>query len=867
MSQVRLVALTFLVIRGAACLAQVAAGAAVSGPPRVDSVAIVPGPHHDAGSFGRFVFGQHYRDLWTTRLTLPVLSLDTFATGLRPLRRGGSHQTLSLHLQGADGRHFVFRSVQKDASLGLPVELRGTYVDRIAQDLLNAALFGGPLIVASLLDATGVLHVTPQLVVMPDDPRLGEFRADFAGMLGLLEERPQGPADDDDDAAFAGAQSVVSSEKLFEHITSDGDEQVDARVFLAARLFDVFVGDWDRHPDQWRWARFGGDAKDRWYPIPRDRDWAFARLDGLMWGLVRTAYPWPQFVNFERIYPDLVWLTWTGRRLDRRLLSGLERPVWDSVALALRDQMSDEVIDRAIDRLPGSLARDVGIVKLRASMRARRDSLPAAARAFYAVLADEVDVHGTDGDEVVEVAREVRNVTTVTIRQRRKSGAPRARVWLERHFDGAETREIRLYLHKGDDSIIVRGVAPTSVVVRVVGDGKKNVYVDSSTSPQRVRYYDRNPASVVEGAGGLHDIDRRGYKEPKTRRGWIDPPRDWGERWRPLPWVSYAPIVGLFVGGGPLYKRYGFRDHPYSYSTSFLAGYATGANRFRAQLTTDVRRSNSDVHASLVARYSGIDIVRFYGYGNATARSGSDRFHAVDQRVLSVEPMVYFPLATDLEVHAGAGVRYTRTETSDNNFIATSAPYGVGAFGQVGMRGGVAYDTRDFPDNATTGILLSADAAHYPDLWSARGTFGALRSTVSTYLHGGGHLQPVLALRASGEKLWGRVPFSDAAFIGGASTVRGLAEQRFAGSASLVGNAELRVFLTKMFLLLPADVGAFGLSDAGRVYAAGDDSNSWHQGYGGGIWVSLLGRQNTFSVAMARSREGRGFYFRSGMMF
>ena len=225
-------------------------------PSSAESVTVVPGAIYHTGSIGRFFYGDHYRDLWTAPLTVPVLSLDEYAGGLRPLVRGGSQQTKSLRLGGADGREYVFRSIDKDPSPSLPPELRGTYAGRVFRDLISAQHPGGSLVVARLLDAAGVLHATPQLAVMPDDPRLGEFRQEFAGLLGLIELRPTG---DPDEAIGEGTgmTKVSSSDKLFERITEHADERVDARAFLAARLFDVFVGDWDRHPDQWRWSRTG----------------------------------------------------------------------------------------------------------------------------------------------------------------------------------------------------------------------------------------------------------------------------------------------------------------------------------------------------------------------------------------------------------------------------------------------------------------------------------------------------------------------------------------------------------------------------------------------------------------------------------
>ena len=115
--------------------------------------------------------------------------------------------------------------------------------------------------------------------------------------------------------------------------------------------------------------------------------------------------------------------------------------------------------------------------------------------------------------------------------------------------------------------------------------------------------------------------------------------------------------------------------------------------------------------------------------------------------------------------------------------------------------------------------------------------------------------------------MWGTFPFHDAAFVGGASSLRGWGEQRFAGHASVDGNAELRLFLTRYFLVVPGEFGVFALADAGRVYAAPERSHAWHTGVGGGVWVAPLARGNTISLAVARGRERTGVYVRSGFLF
>ena len=49
------------------------------------------------------------------------------------------------------------------------------------------------------------------------------------------------------------ARRLVQEGYLLEE---DLDHRVDARGFLRARLMDVFLGDYDRHEGQWRWARY-----------------------------------------------------------------------------------------------------------------------------------------------------------------------------------------------------------------------------------------------------------------------------------------------------------------------------------------------------------------------------------------------------------------------------------------------------------------------------------------------------------------------------------------------------------------------------------------------------------------------------------
>ena len=165
---------------------------------------VVPGERFRASPSERWFYGDNYRDLWTTPIEVAVLDLDSVGGGLTPLRTGGFGQSISLHFTGEDGRRYTVRSLDKDPTKRLDDEMKNTIVGEVLQDLISTLLPTAALVVDPLMEATGILHSKHTLVVIPDDPRLGEYREDFAGLIGTLQEHPsEGP---DDTPGFAGSR-------------------------------------------------------------------------------------------------------------------------------------------------------------------------------------------------------------------------------------------------------------------------------------------------------------------------------------------------------------------------------------------------------------------------------------------------------------------------------------------------------------------------------------------------------------------------------------------------------------------------------------------------------------------------------------
>ncbi len=62
-----------------------------------------------------WLWGDHYRALYGTNITVPVVTLDTLYGGMKLLRRGGGFQTRSIKVINKEGKIYVIRAVKKSA--------------------------------------------------------------------------------------------------------------------------------------------------------------------------------------------------------------------------------------------------------------------------------------------------------------------------------------------------------------------------------------------------------------------------------------------------------------------------------------------------------------------------------------------------------------------------------------------------------------------------------------------------------------------------------------------------------------------------------------------------------------------------------
>ncbi len=393
----------------------------------------------------RYWMGTNYRKEWMTPVKAPVINLATEHGGLTPTKRGGGKQTRSLRLEDTRGREYNIRSIQKFITAKtLPGGFESEAAADLVQDGVSASYPYSALSVTPLAEAAGVLHLSPRLVYIPDDPKLGEHRADFGNMLAWLENRLP-------DTVKKG----FDTDEVVEKLVDDNDNAVDQHALLKARILDMFVMDLDRHEDQWTWGSWDNGKGKTYYPIPKDRDQAFYTNQGLLPGIVKWPWLVPQLQGFRAEAKNIKRFNFAARNLDRYFLNQLTQNDWSQAADRFISQMTDAVIDKAIDAQPPEI-RSISGDKIRETLRERRKYLALEVMEYYRFISEIVNITGSDKKELFDVTRNDDGSVLVQVFKITNEGNQSTKMY-DRLFDPAVTDELRLYGFGGEDKFSIKG--------------------------------------------------------------------------------------------------------------------------------------------------------------------------------------------------------------------------------------------------------------------------------------------------------------------------------------------------------------------------------------------------------------------------
>lgn len=820
----------------------------------------------------RSILGKHYRDLYYRKFQFPVVDLDTLHGGLKPVRVGGGFQTVSLRLENKDGKEYVMRRMRKSAAQFiqrslfpneyLKDQLDSTLAEKFLFDFYTTAYPFGSLLIGCLSDAAGVFHANPNIYYVPRQKALGAYNELLGNDLYLIEERLDEGFEDLE--SFGNPENVISTDKVLEKLKSDEEFTIELNQYIKTRLFDIWLGDWDRHQDQYRWrATKNEDNTTSFAPIPRDRDQAFPKFDGFLIALTTRLVPQLRKMqsfgekvrNLKNLNPEMY-------KVDKVVLKRSTRDQWLEQARFLQKVLTDEAIEKAIRSFPAQL-KDHNFDLIIKHLKSRRKYFLQWAEAYYDILRENVIVHGTNKDDLFEVTRLPNGFTQVKV-SRIKSTVTDQDILLETVYDPQRTKEIWLYGLGDQDEFEIKGSAETSIRIKVIGGQEEDTYRIENTS--KLKVYDfKSENSVFEGKRVhkrlTHEYELNNYdfnKYKKTVR-------------ELYPILGFNPDDGLIAGAQASITQFGLELNPFTYKHGFDAKYYSATSGFAAGYSGELANMLGKTNARLEARYTTpVFSQNFFGLGNETKNLENERGITyyrtrLEQLRFSIALLRRGRLNNELKLKFP--FEYIRPNDNENRFVdAELTPPQVAAKRFAGVEGSYSYRNKNREQLSTLGFGFALSGGWKANLADAERNFAYLRSSLKLEypLLKSHQLNMATAINVqliSNDEF----EFYQASNIGGASGLRGFRNNRFSGRKAYTHSTDLRLHLLDFRTgILPAQLGIYSGFDYGRVWVKGETSNNWHTSYGGGLYIhmpSLLTLHASFfgSSDGGRFTVGAGF--------
>lgn len=825
--------------------------------------------YNKAGSFHRKMLGNNYRAEWAQAMPFPVIDLQREKGGLTILQRGGGKQTSSLRLEDKSGDEWVLRSLRKNPIVAVPIPLRETFAVALVQDQISAANPYAPLAVAQLAESAGVPHANPKLVYLPKDTTLGIYRHDFGDQVYLFEERTPG-----------SEKKTYNTEKMLDEIHGDNDNQVDQHRVLQARLLDMLMADWDRHDDQWRWG-MEKEKKGRksFYPVPRDRDQSFYVNEGVITRVLSWRFLLPFVQGFRAKIPYIQGFNFNARYFDRSFLNELNEDDWHKQTQAFVTTMSDDVFKNAISYFPDSIRNLPGIAKTYEVLKARRSILEEQALKHYRFISKKVDIPGSEKNELFHIERLKGGEVKVKVSKISKGGNVEQTLY-KRTFDPKVTKEIRLYSLGGADRFELAGENRSPIRIRLVGGKNNDTYADSTNGHvgKRVYIYDMN-----NGADSFHIRHNNAKLNLSSNPDNISYDRKafLYDKLTPLVFAGYNLDDGFSIGAGLQYLNHGFRKLPFKSKQTLLFSHAVATQaysfHYSGEFTDVIGRSDLLLDGRIRAPHNTIN---FFGLGNDTefdkeVTEKPIQYYRTRFNYYNAEALLKTNLGNKVSLAYGPTFALYSFDKNDNDnrFINNFDENNLDSVSinqhkyHTGGKLQLQIDTRNNTVNPSRGIIWTTSLAGNVGIGDYSKNYSQVRSDLSVYMSFRIPANFVLVSRFGGGHIWGSYEYFQALSLGSNSSLRGFRNNRFAGRTMVYNNTEFRAKLFQFTsIVVPATVGIIGFNDIGRVWVKDDNSSSWHDGYGGGFYLSPI---DLFIITaeVAHSKEGFLPYFSLGFKF
>ncbi|MFW0738064.1 metallophosphoesterase [Flavobacterium sp. T12S277] len=797
--------------------------------------------------FHKFLFGNHHRKYYSLPIEAKTATLDTLMGGLKPIREGGGHQSKSLRVSDPKGREYVLRALKKSATQFLQSvafkdqyivnDFENTYAENFLLDFYTTSHPYTPFAVGNLADKLGLAHTNPIIYYIPKQNTLKEFNSNFGDELYMVEERP---ADNHlDGKNFGNPTDIISTSDMMKNLHKDEKYTVDENEYIKARLFDMLIGDWDRHDDQWRWGEYKKDGKVTYKPIPRDRDQAFSKYDGTLLSLLMNIPALRHMRTFKDKIDNVKWLNREPYPLDVAFLRTADEKDWIAQAKYIQENLTDADIDNAFKSLPKEV-QDETIKDIQQKLKSRKKELQKYASEYFDVLSHTVMIAGTDKKDKFVINHSAKKTLEIKVFRIKKDGDEL--VYIKTVTD-AKTSNLWIYGLDDNDVFEVTGKQKSNIKIRLIGgqnndtynieNGKRVIVYDFKSKENTYNLDSKTQTQLTDD----YDVNLYNYEKPKYNvvSG--------------LPNMGYNPDDGVKLGFNLNYTVNNFKQNPYTQKHVLNGFYyfATGGLEFNyaAHFPGLLGKWVIDVESQYTTPNFAMN---YFGYGNETVNNteqfGMD-YNRVRIQKFNVSAAIRHVGRYGSEFSIQPMFQQMRVEETKNRFIDIPNIINPEIF-QSQTFGGAKikyqFKNSDFAAKPTLGVTFMISATWLANLNETKQNFPTLESLLGFTHKIDSNGKLVLATLLKGKALLNNnYEFYQGAALGGDTDLRGYRNERFLGSSYFSQSTDLRFSIGKIQkTIAPFTYGILGGFDYGRIWLDGENSRKWHQDYGGGLWLNAI---------------------------
>ena len=822
----------------------------------------------------RFLWGEHYRTYYGMPISVSVADLTQIHGGLQPRISGGGNQSLSLRLQDSKGTEYVMRGVRKSASRFVQTavfkdqyveqSIQGTFAERFIYDFYTTSHPFTPFIIGDLSGKAGVFHTNPELYFIPKQPVLGRYNEVYGDALYMIEERPSDGHEEE--ASFGNAAVIISTADVIQNLRKDEKYQVDEKAFLRARLFDLLIGDWDRHADQWRWAEFKTEDQVLYKPIPRDRDQAFAKIDGALLSLIKKLPPLRHMQSFGPKFANPRWINKTAFPLDQLLLKSQTEQDWKAMADEVTTALNDQAIESSFALLPKEV-QDEAMENIISILKIRREGLKEYVGVYYKELSKYVVLAGTDKKDSFQLSRLENGDVEVTQVRIKKTGEEEQ---FKKIYNAGTTKEIWVYGLNDQDQFVVNGAGKSKIKLRLIGGKNKDTFTIENS--KNVIVYDyKDKENVFESTQGSfrkvisnrYDLNNYDYRRLPLNVTML------------LPNLGYNPDDGMKIGLNFSTVKSKFVQDPFTAKHVLKGNYSFATQGLDFAYNGYFANATTNWMLAIEAKATSPNFAQnYYGIGNETHYFDEERGDDYKRvRIESYQLNPGYRYEGDLGGAFEVGVNYEalKVEQTLGRFISENDVVAPRVFDFQQYAGvGIKYDYEQYNSfsNPTLGFGFHLESGWKSNLEDAKLNYGYLDLALNFDHPIDRKERFVWASSFKYKTRFGnQYDFYHAANLGGNGELRGFRPGRFTGKTAFVHSSDIRWNAGALRTgLLPMNYGFYAGFDYGRVWTPEEHSKTWHTAYGVGLWLNAI-ESVTLQTSYFFSQDGGRFVFGLGFGF